>query len=74
MARKRIDPQAIEEEVAALGGLPITVLRERWKAVWNSAAQVAASRVPDQGLRLPDPGEGVRRPLRRHQAASQGNR
>jgi hypothetical protein len=35
MARKRIDPQAIEEEVAALGGLPIDALRERWKELFG---------------------------------------
>jgi hypothetical protein len=32
MARKRIDPQAVEQEVAALGGLPVDALRERWNS------------------------------------------
>jgi hypothetical protein len=36
MARKRIDPQAIEQEVAALGGFPITVLRERWAQLFGA--------------------------------------
>src|SRR5688572_716487 len=36
MARKPVDPQAIEQEVAALGGLPITVLRERWKELFGA--------------------------------------
>jgi hypothetical protein len=35
MARKRIDPQAVEQEVAVLGGLPVDALRERWAQLFG---------------------------------------
>jgi hypothetical protein len=36
MAGKRIDPQAVEQEVAVLGGLPVDALRERWAQLFGS--------------------------------------
>lgn len=36
MARKRFDPQAVEQEVAALGGLPLDALRKRWVQLFGA--------------------------------------
>jgi len=38
MARKRIDPRAIEEEVAALGDLSLVDLRQRWQQLFGNPA------------------------------------
>lgn len=38
MARKPVSPQAIAEEVAALGGLTLDALRERWRQLFSNPA------------------------------------
>ena len=57
--------EQVEAEIARPHGLSLEALRARWHALWQPGTPVAPARSADPRRCLPDPGEGLRRPIGR---------